>query len=86
MKLITISLFLLFFAGTMSAQRFSTMIDNDNVAYLRDFTIKTVDVDIFETVKLSSYSAANGRIKSLSFKTEVRRWKYLNFGLRTSSF
>lgn len=70
MKFTAISLFVLFFAGTMSAQRFSTMIDNDNVAYLRDFTIKTVDGKVFETSKLSSYSATNGRLKSLSFKTE----------------
>ena len=70
MKFITITLFLLFFASTMSAQRFSTMIDNDNIAWLRDFTIKTVDGDVFETVKLSSYSATNGRLKSFSFKAE----------------
>jgi len=70
MRLTTISLFLLLFVGTMSAQRFSTMIDNDNIAWLRDFTIKTVDGEVLHTTKLSSYSATNGRLRSFSFKTE----------------
>ncbi len=70
MRLTTISIFILLFVGTMSAQQFSTMIDTENIAWLRDYTIKTVDGKEFETKKLSSYSVANGRLKSFSFKTE----------------
>jgi hypothetical protein len=70
MKLTTFTLTLLFFVGSMSAQKFSTMIDNDNIAYLRNFTITTVDGDVLDATKLSSYMATNGRLKSLSFKTE----------------
>ncbi|MFK5855699.1 MAG: hypothetical protein QM503_06175 [Bacteroidota bacterium] len=70
MRLTTISLLILFFASTLSAQNFSTMINNENIAWLRDYTITTADGDVYETEKLSSYSAANGRLKSLSFKTK----------------
>jgi len=70
MKLIITSLFLLLFVDTMSAQNFSTMIDNDNIAYLREFTITTVDGEVIHANKLSSYSATNGRLKSFSFKTK----------------
>ena len=70
MRLTTISVFILFFVGTMSAQQFSTMIDSENIAWLRDYTIKTVDGEVFETNELSSFSVTNGRLKSFSFKTD----------------
>lgn len=70
MRLTTISVFILFFVSTMSAQQFSTMIDSENIAWLRDYTIKTVDGEEFKTDKLSSFSVTNGRLKSFSFKTE----------------
>lgn len=70
MKLTAISLFLLLFVGNMSAQRFSTMIDSDNIAWLRDFTVTTVDGKKLEAKKLSSYSEALGRLKAFSFKTD----------------
>jgi len=70
MRLITISVFILFFVGTMSAQQFSTMIDSENIAWIRDYTIKTVDGEVFEINELSSYSVTNGRLKSFSFKTD----------------
>jgi len=54
----------------MSAQQFSTMIDSENIAWLRDYTIKTVDGEEFKADKLSSFSVTNGRLKSFSFKTE----------------
>ena len=45
------------------------MIGEDNVGFLRDFKITTVDGSTYEAEKLSSYQAAQGRIKALSFKT-----------------
>ncbi len=54
----------------MSAQQFATMINSENVAWLRDFSIKTIEGEEFETEKLSSFSIVNGRLKSISFKTK----------------
>jgi hypothetical protein len=70
MRLTIVSLFVLLFVGTLSAQKFSTMIDSENIAWLRDFTITTVEGEELKTDKLSSYSEAMGRLKSFSFKTE----------------
>lgn len=70
MRLTIISVFILFLISTMSAQQFSTMIDSENIAWLRDYTIKTVDGEEFKADKLSSFSVTNGRLKSFSFKTE----------------
>ena len=70
MRLTIISVFILLFFGIMSAQQFSTMIDSENVAWLRDYTIKTVGGEEFEIKMLSSYTVTNGRIKSFSFKTK----------------
>jgi len=63
-------LIFLLFSGTLSAQHFSTIIDADNIAWLRDYTIVTVNEETFTSEKLSAYSVANGRLKSFSFKTE----------------
>ncbi len=54
---------------SLSAQQFATMINNDNVAFLREFKITTVDGKTYEADKLSSYQAANGRINALTIKT-----------------
>ena len=70
MRLTIISVFILLFVGIMSAQQFSTMIDSENVAWLRDYTIKTVGGEEFEIKMLSSYTVTNGRIRSFSFKTK----------------
>ncbi len=70
MRLSILFISFLIFVGTMSAQRFATMIDSENIAWLRDYTIKTVDGEKFEAKMLSSYSVTNGRLKSFSFKTE----------------
>ncbi len=70
MKLTTISLFILLFGSTLSAQQFSTMINSDNIAWLRDFTVTTTNGETLKAKKLSSYSEAMGRLKAFSFKTE----------------
>ena len=70
MRFAFISLFILIIAGTMSAQKFATLIDSDNFAWLRDFEIVTTDGEELKAEKLSAYSVGNGRLKSFSFKTE----------------
>jgi len=70
MKSITTFLIVILFINSALAQQFATMIDNDNIAYLRDFTIVTIDGDTLKTKKLSSYSATSGRLRALTFKTE----------------
>ena len=70
MRLTIISLFVLLSTATLSAQQFSTLIDSENIAWLRDYTITTVDGGEFKAKKLSSYSEAMGRLKAFSFKTE----------------
>ena len=70
MKVLLFSFTFLLFSGSLLAQHFSTIIDADNVAWLRDYTIVTTDGETFKANKLSSYSIANGRLKSFSFKTE----------------
>jgi hypothetical protein len=70
MKFTATILFIALFVGSMSAQQFSTMIDNDNIAWLRDFTVVTNDGKMLKAEKLSAYSAANGRLRSFSFKTD----------------
>lgn len=69
MKL-SITFFLLFiFIIPISAQQFAPIIDNDNIAFLRDFEIITAKGETLECKKLSSFSQAQGRLKSFSFKT-----------------
>ena len=70
MKSFLVSLSFLLFTGALSAQHFSTIIDADNIAWLRDFTIVTINDETFKSEKLSAFSVANGRLKSFSFKTE----------------
>ena len=69
MKNFILSFIVFLFSGSLLAQHFSTIISADNIAWLRDYTISTVDGEILTANKLSSYSVANGRLKSFSFKT-----------------
>ncbi len=69
MRFITTFLLIILFVGSASAQKFSTMIDNDNIAWLRNFTVVTNDGEVLKAEKLSAYSATNGRLRSFSFKT-----------------
>lgn len=59
----------LFITVSLTAQEFATLIGEDNVAFLREFKITTVDGKTYEADKLSSYQASNGRIRALAFKT-----------------
>ena len=70
MKFITTSLIFLFFASTIFAQKFATVISSDNIAWLRDFTVITTEGDTIFGKKLSSYSEANGRLKAFALKDE----------------
>ncbi len=70
MKSTSIYLILLLISSTVFGQRFTTMINDDNIAYLRDFTVETNDGEILKGNKLSMYSATFGRIVSFAFKTE----------------
>ncbi len=70
MKNIILSFIVFLFSGSLLAQHFSTIISADNIAWLRDYTISTVDGEILTANKLSSYSVTNGRLKSFSFNTD----------------
>jgi hypothetical protein len=62
-------LYLFFVMASMPvwAQEFASMLSQDNIAFLRDFKITTIDGKQYEAEKLSSYQATNGRLKSLAF-------------------
>jgi len=55
----------------MSAQQLSTIVDSENVAWLRDYTIKAVGGEEFEIKMLSSYTVTNGRIKSFFLRPNL---------------
>ena len=60
----------IFLVNTAVSQNLSTLISNDDVAWLRDFKITTTNGQVLEAEKLSSYQSSFGRLKMLAFKTQ----------------